>query len=74
MGAHPKQKISKARKGLRRRHHYLATPQLMTCPMCGEKKRTHYVCSNCGTYKGRQVLDMDRSIRRQQAAERESDM
>jgi large subunit ribosomal protein L32 len=69
MGAHPKQRISQSRQGKRRRNHFLALPQLMSCPMCGEKKRTHYVCPNCGTYKGRQVLDMDRAMRR--ARERE---
>lgn len=69
MGAHPKQRISRSRQGNRRRHHYLKTPQLMSCTMCGEKKRTHFVCPNCGTYKGRQVIDMDRSVRRQRAAE-----
>jgi large subunit ribosomal protein L32 len=73
MGAHPKQKISKARKGNRRRNQFLTTPQLMSCPMCGQKKRTHFVCPNCGTYKGRQVIDMDRSIRRQRAAEQEAE-
>jgi large subunit ribosomal protein L32 len=45
----------------------------MNCPMCGEKKRTHFVCPNCGTYKGRQVIDMDRSMRRARAAEQEAE-
>lgn len=73
MGAHPKQKPSRAKRGNRRRHQFLTTPQLMSCPMCGQKKRTHFVCPNCGTYKGRQVLDMDRSQRRQRAAEQEAE-
>lgn len=73
MGAHPKQKISRSKKGHRRRHQVLSMPQLMTCPQCGEKKRTHFVCPNCGTYKGRQVLDMDRSARRQRAAQQDAE-
>jgi large subunit ribosomal protein L32 len=73
MGAHPKQRISRSRQGNRRRHHFLTLPQLMNCPMCGEKKKTHHVCPNCGTYKGRQVIDMDRSIRRARAAEQETE-
>lgn len=65
MGALPKKKVSSHRQGNRRRHHWLKLPQLMTCPTCGEKKRTHYVCPNCGTYKGRQVIDVSKRSRRQ---------
>lgn len=71
MGAHPKQKVSRGKRGNRRRHQFLSMPQLMNCPMCGEKKRTHFVCPHCGSYKGRQVLDMDRAARRQRAAQQE---
>ncbi|HVB64315.1 MAG TPA: 50S ribosomal protein L32, partial [Nitrolancea sp.] len=42
MGALPKQRVSRGRQGNRRRHHWLKLPQLMTCPNCGEKKKTHY--------------------------------
>lgn len=58
MGALPKQRQSRGRQGNRRRHHYLKLPQLMNCPTCGQKKKTHYVCPNCGTYKGRQVIEV----------------
>lgn len=26
------------------------------CPQCGAVKLPHYVCGNCGTYKGREVI------------------
>ncbi|MBX6342586.1 MAG: 50S ribosomal protein L32 [Thermomicrobiaceae bacterium] len=67
MGALPKQRVSPGRQGNRRRFHVLKLPQLMTCPTCGEKKETHHVCPNCGTYKGRQVLDVNKRARRAQA-------
>lgn len=63
MGALPKQRISRGRQGNRRRYHYLKLPQLMDCPVCGQKKRTHYVCPNCGTYRGRQVLQVNKPRR-----------
>ena len=66
MGALPKQRVGRAQQGNRRRHHVLKLPQLMTCPVCGEKKKTHYVCPNCGTYKGRQVLQVAKPRRRDQ--------
>jgi large subunit ribosomal protein L32 len=70
MGALPKHKVSKRREGYRRRHQYLKLPQLMTCPACGERKPTHLVCPNCGTYRGRQVIE-SASARRQRRADRE---
>lgn len=66
MGALPKQRISRRRRGNRRQFHTLKLPQLMTCPSCGEKKRTHHVCLNCGTYKGRMVIDVDKKRARAQ--------
>jgi len=56
MGALPKQRISRHRQGNRRRHIFLTTPELTTCPNCRELRRTHHVCPSCGYYRGRQVL------------------
>ncbi|HZB96443.1 MAG TPA: 50S ribosomal protein L32, partial [Herpetosiphonaceae bacterium] len=36
MGAVPKRKVSRHRRGNRRRHQYLTAPQLTKCPNCGE--------------------------------------
>jgi large subunit ribosomal protein L32 len=56
MGALPKQRISRHRRGNRRRHIFLTAPALVSCESCRELKRPHHVCPNCGTYRGRQVL------------------
>lgn len=56
MGAVPKRKISKSRRDRRRAHDSLRPFHLVPCPECGEMRRAHRVCLNCGTYKGRQVL------------------
>jgi large subunit ribosomal protein L32 len=50
MGAVPKRKISKARKNRRRAHDSLNKPALATCPKCGQSKRPHFKCPNCGHY------------------------
>lgn len=34
------------------------------CPQCKEKKLAHKVCKTCGTYNGRQVLDMQKSTKK----------
>jgi large subunit ribosomal protein L32 len=56
MGALPKRKLSKQRKGKRRSHLALKEPTITKCPECGKMKIPHLVCENCGTYKGVQVI------------------
>ncbi len=56
MGAVPKNKVSRHRRGNRRQHLRLDLPTLVTCPQCGVLMRAHRVCKACGTYKGRQVI------------------
>lgn len=58
MGAHPKRKISKARRGKRRSHLALKPPQFDYCPQCHNPKLPHHACPNCGNYAGREVIEM----------------
>lgn len=55
----PKKKTSKARRDQRRAHHdCMATPAISVCKECGAPKRPHQVCPSCGTYRGRQVIEI----------------
>ena len=58
MGALPKKRLSNRRQGNRRQHHRVTIPQLRICPQCHQARVSHHVCPNCGTYRGRQVLDV----------------
>ena len=58
MGAVPKTKVSRHRRGNRRRHQVLTAPTLVPCQQCGKLMRAHYVCKNCGTYRKRQVIEL----------------
>jgi len=58
MGAVPKTKVSRHRRGNRRRNQALTAPTLVTCPRCGKLMRAHRVCKSCGTYRGRQVIEI----------------
>lgn len=60
----PKKKISSSRRGQRRSHDHIKLPPLMTCPQCREKKITHEVCRNCGTYNGMDILRLDAKAKR----------
>ena len=59
--AHPKHKISKSRRDKRRTHKKLVAPNLVLCPQCHEPKLPHYVCLNCGTYKGQEILAVEKT-------------
>jgi large subunit ribosomal protein L32 len=61
VGALPKRKISKLRRD-RRRAHYLRVKMgtMSACPQCHTLKLAHHVCPNCGTYKGIEVIQVEK--------------
>lgn len=63
MGALPKQRISRHRRGNRRRHIFLTSPELVPCQTCRELHRAHHVCPNCGYYRSRQVIVIEERTR-----------
>jgi large subunit ribosomal protein L32 len=36
----------------------LKKPKFVKCSRCGSAKLHHRICLNCGTYKGREVIDV----------------
>lgn len=53
----PKRKTSSARQNKRRSNVWkISEPALVKCPKCGELTAPHKACSNCGYYKGREVI------------------
>jgi large subunit ribosomal protein L32 len=60
MPAVPKRKISKGRRNRRRSHDALLLPHLVLCPKCKEPRLPHRVCPNCGTYRGREVIEIEK--------------
>ena len=55
-GALPARRISKTRKRLRRTHLKKSAPTVTTCPNCNSPIALHRACTNCGYYKGKDVL------------------
>jgi large subunit ribosomal protein L32 len=54
----PKKRHSKTR-GLKRRTHWIVKAQaLAVCPQCKQMKVPHNVCTVCGFYDGRQVIEI----------------
>jgi large subunit ribosomal protein L32 len=54
--AHPSDKMTRSKRGMRRAHDFLTPPAVATCPQCNAVIRPHTVCRECGTYRGREVL------------------
>jgi large subunit ribosomal protein L32 len=56
----PKRRKTRARAAERRAHwkRLGPTPNSL-CPQCNKPKLPHRVCPHCGTYKGRDVLELD---------------
>jgi len=52
----PKQRQSHSRTNKRRSQHKISAPAVAVCPRCGAARIPHRVCSECGTYAGRQIV------------------
>ena len=48
----------------RRSHHALKGARLSKCSNCGEQHLRHRACASCGTYRGRQVVDVAAKMRK----------
>ena len=58
---HPKRKTSKSKRDSRRAQTFkLGLPGLVECPQCHELKLAHRVCSNCGYYKSKEVIAVEK--------------
>jgi large subunit ribosomal protein L32 len=60
MPPQPKRKHSSSRRDRRRAHDALTQPNLVQCSNCGEMRRPHHVCPNCGHFKGREVFEVEK--------------
>jgi len=65
----PKQKRSRHKRGGRRSHQKITPFALVLCPQCRSLMRPHTACLVCGTYKGVQVIDVEKRKRRKERKE-----
>jgi len=54
----PKRRHSSSRQGKRRGEQKIKVLSIAVCPHCKAPKLPHRVCSACGFYKGRQVIQI----------------
>jgi len=72
--AAPKQKHTKSRRNKRRSHHALKKKYLSICSKCGEPVLPHRLCGNCGTYAGREVIDVLAKLTKKERKKKEKEM
>lgn len=53
----PFRKVSKTRKRMRRSHNALEVVGTTKCSNCGAVIKPHRVCKECGSYKGKTVVE-----------------
>ncbi len=70
----PKQKKTKSRRNQRRSHHGLKKQAFFSCPKCNEPILPHQLCSNCGYYDGRQVVDVLAKLDKKDRKKKEKEM
>jgi len=54
----PKRKHCQARRDKRRANWRLSLASLTKCPQCARAIPSHRVCPYCGSYRGRQVIEV----------------
>jgi large subunit ribosomal protein L32 len=55
----PKRKTSKSRRDKRRTHYKATMPAIAVCSNCGEPTRPHNICSKCGHYNNKKVIEIE---------------
>ncbi len=58
----------------RRSHHALKKARFSKCPKCGEEILPHTVCHNCGTYQGREVIDVLKKLEKKERKAKEKEL
>ncbi len=70
----PKQKHTKSRRNKRRSHHALSGQGLSVCPKCKEAVLPHHLCANCGTYAGKEMIDVMAKLSKKERKQKEKEM
>lgn len=55
-------------------HIFIKAPTITVCQKCKKPVLPHTVCQNCGTYKGRQLIDVMAKLSKKEKKEREKEL
>lgn len=66
MPQEPKKRHSRARQGKRRAAIKLAVSKTVLCSNCHNPTLAHMVCKNCGFYKGKEVINKTKKVKKEE--------
>jgi len=67
----PKKRTSPSKRNMRRSHHGLTKANLVACAKCQTSIPPHTACPNCGTYRGREVIDVVKNLHKKERKAKE---
>jgi len=70
----PKQRKTKSRRNSRRAHNALTKLAFAVCPKCGETVLPHTLCENCGTYQGRELVNVLAKLQKREKKEKQKEL
>ena len=59
---------------MRRSHHGKKAQQFNSCPKCSTAIPGHTACPNCGTYKGREVINVLKKLDKKEKRAKEKEL
>ena len=58
----------------RRSHHALKEVRLSRCSKCGMAHLRHRICENCGTYRGKEYIDVFARLSKKERKQKEKEL
>ncbi|OGI16537.1 MAG: 50S ribosomal protein L32 [Candidatus Moranbacteria bacterium RIFCSPHIGHO2_02_FULL_40_12b] len=60
----PKQRHTKFRRDRKRKRFAIKAKKTQTCPKCDRPMMPHRACSSCGYYKGREIVNTMKKVKK----------
>lgn len=70
----PAKRTTSTKRDLRRSHHALSSKQAALCSRCGNAVLPHRACSNCGFYKGKEVINVLAKLDKKERKKKEKEI
>lgn len=56
--ANPTHRHTRSRRDKRRANWKIVSLGIVLCPECQEPRLSHRVCTNCGSYRGKKIIEV----------------
>lgn len=70
----PRHSHTRSKVGKTRMHKFIKKVRLSLCPKCKKPVLSHTVCSNCGFYKGKEIINVLGKLTKKEKKTREKEM